>query len=162
MCDLPRITKEMQRFNSLINESFFLISTYDPWYRYLTLYIQTQRFQQNTTREKLRCILHHAKYYLIINDTLYRRGNDSILWCFLTHEEDELVLNDCHSVSCGDHLYGLATTQKILCTGYFWPSVFKDCMEVMKKCPPCPLFQSKKRTHPTPLHPIIVVGPFTK
>ena len=35
-------------------------------------------------------------------------------------------------------------------------------MEVMKKCPPCQLFQSKKHTHPAPLHPIIVFVPFEK
>ena len=32
----------------------------------------------------------------------------------------------------------------------------------MKKFPPCQLFQSTKCTHPTPLHPIIVVGHFAK
>ena len=46
--------------------------------------------------------------------------------------------------------------------GYFWPYVFKDCHEAIKNFPPCQHFYPKKRTHPSPLHPIIAVGPFTK
>ena len=69
---------------------------------------------------------------------------------------------DCHFGSCGGHLSGMATAHKILCAGYFWLSIFKDCHEVIHKCPPCQLFYPKKCTHPTPLHPFIVVGPFSK
>jgi hypothetical protein len=93
---------------------------------------------------------------------LYRRGIDNILRHFLTHEEAKLVLNDCHKGACGGHLSELATTQKILRACYFWPTIFKDCIEVVKKCHPCQVFTRKMRSHPTPLHPIIIVGPFTK
>jgi hypothetical protein len=56
----------------------------------------------------------------------------------------------------------MATTQKILCAGYFWPSIFKDCIEAVKKCPPCQFFHKKARTHLAPLHPIIAIDPFSK
>ena len=88
-------------------------------------------------RDDRRHIRHHAKYYLILNDTLYRRGIDSILWRCLAHEEAEHVLNDFHFGACGGHLSGMATAQKILRAGYFWPSVFKDCHEAIKKFIPC-------------------------
>ena len=71
-------------------------------------------------------------------------------------------MNDCHSGACGGHLSGMATTQKILRAGYLWPSVFKDFHEAIKKFPPCQHFYPKKHTHPAPLHPIIVIGPFSK
>ena len=72
--------------------------------------LQTQWYQPNATRDEPCRIHHQAKYYLIFNDTLYRRGIDSILWCCLTHEEAEIILNDYHSRACGGHLYGLATS----------------------------------------------------
>jgi hypothetical protein len=56
----------------------------------------------------------------------------------------------------------MATTQKILCVVYFWPSIFKDCIEAVKKFPPCQVFNNKACTHPTTQHPIIVIGPFSK
>ena len=55
-----------------------------------------------------------------------------------------------------------ATTQKILCAGYFWPSLFKDCILAVQKCHACQIYDRKMRTPPTPLHPIITAIPFTK
>ena len=55
-----------------------------------------------------------------------------------------------------------ATTQKILCVGYLWPSLFKDCIYAVRKCHNCQVFNRKMRAPPAPLHPIIVVGPFVK
>ncbi len=57
---------------------------------------------------------------------------------------------------------GYAIAQKILCTGYFWPSLFKDCIYVVQKCHNSQIFDRKMRAPPTRLHPIIVVSPFAK
>eukprot|EP00253_Pinus_taeda_P027058 PITA_27058 len=57
---------------------------------------------------------------------------------------------------------GYATTQKILHAGYFWLSLFKDCITAVQKCHNCQIFDRKMRAPPAPLHPIIVVGPFAK
>ena len=77
------------------------------------------------------------KNYLIIGDTLYRRGVDSILRQCLTHEEAEIVINDAYSRACEGHLSGLEMAQNILCVSYFRPTIFKDCVEVVKHCHPC-------------------------
>ena len=109
-----------------------------------------------------RRIRHHTKYYLILNDTFYWRGINSILQRCLTHEEAEQVLNDCHSRACGSHLFGMAIAQKILRAGYFWPSIFKYCHDTVNKYPPYQHFYPKKCTHPDPSFLVIVVGPFAK
>ena len=109
MCDLPYALTEVEPNDSFLDEFLFLISTTDPWYGDLIIYLQTQRFQPNISHDNHRRIRHHAKYYLILNDTLYRRGIDSIIRRCLTHEEAEMVLNDCHSGACAGHLYGMAT-----------------------------------------------------
>jgi hypothetical protein len=159
---LPCADENIEPRDSLPDESLFLISTSDPWYGDILLYLQTQRFQPNISREERRRIRHHSCRYLILGDTLYHRGIDTILRRCLTHKEAERVLNDCHLGTCGGHLSGMATTQKILRAGYFWPSIFKDCIEAVKKCPPCQICNKKARTHPMPMHPIIAIGPFAK
>ena len=115
----PCSTMESEPSDSFPDEFMFLISTTDPWYGDLFIYLQTQCFQLHLSRDDRRHIRHHAKYYLILNDTLYRRGIDSILWRCLTHEEAEHMLNDCHSGACGGHLSGMAIAQKVLCASYF-------------------------------------------
>ena len=71
-------------------------------------------------------------------------------------------MNDCHSKACCGHLSGLATSQKILRTGYFWLAIFKDCITAIKKCHPCQIFSCKMRAHPAPLHPVVSARPFAK
>jgi len=126
------------------------------------LYLQTLKFPQHLSRDDQRHIRYQAKKYTIVDDTLYRRGIDDILHRCLTHREAESVLNDCHSVACGGHLSELVIAQKLLRASYFWPTIFKDCIEVVKKCHPCQVFTKKMCSHTTPLHPVITICPFTK
>ena len=60
-----------------------------------------------------------SKKYLIVDNTLYYRGVDSILCHYLTHKEAEVVMNDCHGGACGGHLSRLSTAQKNLESGLF-------------------------------------------
>ena len=79
MCDLPCALMDSDPSDSFPDEFLFLISTTDPWYGDLIIYLQTQRFQPTISHEDRRRIRHHAKYYLVLNDTLYRHGIDTIL-----------------------------------------------------------------------------------
>ena len=97
-----------------------------------------------------------------MDDTLYRRRVNSILHRFLTHDEPEGVINDCHRGAHGGHFFGLSKAQKILRVGYFWPSIFRYCVNVVKKCHPYQVFACNMRSHLAPLHTIVIVGPFTK
>jgi hypothetical protein len=162
ICDIPHTDEDTEHNDSLTDESLFLISMFDPWYGDILLYLQTQHFHPDISRDEHRRICQHSKRYLIINDTLYRCGIDTFLRHCLTHDEAERVLNDCHLGACGGHLSRVATTQKILRVSYFWPSIFKDCIEAVKRCPLCQVFQKKARTHPDLLHPIVAVDPFAK
>ena len=78
-----------------------------------------------------------SKNYLIVDNTLYCRGVDSILRCCLTHKEADLMLNDFHGGACGGHLSRLSTAQKILRAGYLQPLIFKDCVDTIRRCHPC-------------------------
>lgn len=137
MVGLPQVSQPLQELESLPDDSLFLMDSSDPWYRDILVYLQTQRFRSSSTKDDRRQLRHLAQHYLIVGDALYHRGVDTVLRQCVTHEEAELIMNDCHSGACGSHLSMLATTQKILCTRYFWPSIFKDCITAVKKCHPC-------------------------
>ena len=76
-----------------------------------------------------------------MDNTLYCHGVDSILRRCLTHDEVEVVLYDCHGGECGGHLSGLSTTQNILRAEYFWSFIFKDCVNAVRRCHPCHVFE---------------------
>jgi hypothetical protein len=109
------------------------------------------------------CRIHYqARQYIILGDTLYRRGIDSVFRRCLTFDKAEKALNDCHSGDCGGHMSRYAIAQKILHEGYFWPSLFNDCIIAIQKYHACQTYNHKIRSHPTPLHPVVSVGPFAK
>ena len=78
MCDLPCITEDTQSFESFPDESLLLINTSNPWYGDLILYLQTQHFHPDATRDERYRIHHHTKHYLIINKKLCHHGIDAI------------------------------------------------------------------------------------
>ena len=100
------------------------------------MYLQTLKCLTTSSQEYRRRLQHNAKNYLFISDMLYRHGVDSILHRCLTNNVDEPMLNDFHGGACGGNLSRLATTQNILIVGYYWPSIFKDCINAVKRCHP--------------------------
>jgi hypothetical protein len=162
ICDFPHSAMENVAVDSLPDESLFLISTNDLWYGDIIIYLQTQTFRPALSSTERRCVHYQARQYIIIGDTLYHRGIDSVFLCCLTFVEAEKALNDCHSGACGGHMSGYATSQKILHAGYFWLSLFNDCITAIQKCHACQTYNQKVRSHPAPLHLVVSVGPFAK
>ena len=103
----------------------------------IIIYLQTLKVPTHLSRDERRRLHHVYKNYLIVDNTLYHCGVGSILYHFLTHDEAEVLLNNFHRGACGVHLSGLATAQKILRARYFLPSIFKYCVNAVKKCHPC-------------------------
>ena len=125
LCDLQSSSNDETSEETIVDENLFLISSSNLWYANIIIYLQTQKYRPNTSRSEQKCIRYKSKDYMIVSDTLYRRGVDTVLRRCLTHEEIEKVLNDCHSGACGGHQSGYATAQKILRAGYFWPTISK-------------------------------------
>ena len=48
-----------------------------------------------------------------------------------------------HRRVCGGHFSAKTTTHKILRAGYFWPIVFKDSYNFVKRCEECKKFSRK-------------------
>jgi DNA relaxase NicK len=114
ICDLPYTETENVEEDSLPYESLFLISSDDIWYGDIIISLQNQTFRLDLSSTNCHRIRYQARQYIILGDTLYRRGVDSIFRRCLTYDEAKKSLNDCHSRTCGGHMSRYATAQKIL------------------------------------------------
>ena len=94
---LPVESGDVTPEESPIKGDLFLISSLDPWYGHILVYIQTLKCPASASHDEHQRICHQVKKYLIIDDTLYHRGVDCILCRCLTLEEVEPVHNDCHT-----------------------------------------------------------------
>jgi hypothetical protein len=119
---LPVKSGDVTPKESPIKGDIFLISSLDPWYGDILVYLQTLKCPASSSHDECRCICHQEKNYLILDDTLYHQGIDCILHRCLIHEEAKLVLNKCHTGACGGNLSGLTTT-KI----FYEPVTFGRC-----------------------------------
>ena len=81
-----------------------------------------------TKQQKKQLVVKAADFTLIIGH-LYKLGPDEVLHrCVMPHEK-EAIIREAHSGTAGGHFAGNPTTQKILTTGLWWPTLHKDTKE---------------------------------
>lgn len=52
-------------------------------------------------------------------------------------QEIPIILVACHDSTYGGHFSSELTGKKILCVGYYWPTLFQDVHEYVKRCDAC-------------------------
>ena len=74
--------------------------------------------------------------------------------------EQQGILNHCHENACGGHFSTHKTAKKVLQSGFYWPSLFKDAHTMCRECDKCQRLGKISRRHMMPLNPILVVDLF--
>ena len=67
------------------------------------------------------------------------------------------IMEKCHASPYEGHFAGDKTTQKILQSEFYWPTLFKDCFEWVKHCDTCHRMGNLRRRNEMPLQGILVV-----
>ncbi|XP_072079343.1 uncharacterized protein [Arachis hypogaea] len=78
-----------------------------------------------------------ASLYTSIAGELYKRGFSQPLLKCLNKDETKEVMDEVHEGICGNHIGGRALTTKIVRTGYYWPTMKRDCITKVKTCDDC-------------------------
>ncbi|XP_057756045.1 uncharacterized protein LOC130975243 [Arachis stenosperma] len=95
-----------------------------------------------------------ASFYTVLGNTLYRRGHSRPLLKCISWEEAEDVMVKTHEGVCGNHIGGRALAAKILRTGYYWPTIKRDCISKVKACDNCQKHATLSETPAKELHTI--------
>ena len=103
---------------------------------------------------------HDARFYVWDDPHLFKIGVDNLLRRCVTMEESRSILWQCHNSSCGGHYSGDRTTTKVLQTGFFWPSIFKDAHDHVLHCDQCQMTRGISWRNEMPLHNIMEVEVF--
>ena len=70
------------------------------------------------------------------------------------------IMNECHASPYGGHFSGERTAHKILQSGFYWPTIFRDCTEWVKLCDRCQKIGNISSINEMPLRGILVVQIF--
>ena len=69
--------------------------------------------------------------------SLYKRGFFTPILKCIKGKDTEYVLREVHEGICRNHIRARALAGKVLRQGYYWPTIFKDATDLVKKCKIC-------------------------
>nr|GFB03624.1 reverse transcriptase domain-containing protein [Tanacetum cinerariifolium] len=78
-----------------------------------------------------------ARRYFWDDPYLFRTCADQIIRRCVAGKEAIDILNACHSGPIGGHYEANYTAKKVFDSGFYWPSIYKDAFELVKRCDSC-------------------------
>ncbi|XP_021822806.1 uncharacterized protein LOC110764201 [Prunus avium] len=133
---------------------------YNTWMSPIHAYLTNGPLPAN--KAKARQLRYRSTRYIFINDILYKRGYSTPYMKCITEEQGEYVLREIHSGVCGDHSGYRSLAHKAFRQGYYWPSMHRDAITMVKKCDKCQRFGNIPHLPAEPLTPIVSPWPFAQ
>jgi len=78
-----------------------------------------------------------ANHYLWDDPYLFKVSTDGLIRRCVAGVEANKIMWHCHNSAHGGHHSGERTAAKILQSGFWWPTLFKDCQDFVKRCDKC-------------------------
>nr|GFA85122.1 reverse transcriptase domain-containing protein [Tanacetum cinerariifolium] len=78
-----------------------------------------------------------VRHYFWDDPYLFRTCADQIIRRCMAGKEAINILNACHSGPTGGHYGANYTAKKVFDSGFYWPSMYKDTFELVKRCDSC-------------------------
>ena len=150
--------------DDLNDATLFLVDSIPQWSEHIVDVLAHRLTNiQNLGTQKARQILKESADYQLIAGQLYKRGKDDILRRCPREDETLHIMEEAHQGVAGGHFATDITARKIMLTGYWWPTLFKDCaLFVRGGCDECQRCSKPGKQDFMPLHPIAVNKPFEK
>ncbi|GKC00755.1 reverse transcriptase domain-containing protein, partial [Tanacetum coccineum] len=109
----------------------------EPWYADFVNYIVGKVVPPNWTFEKRKRFFSQVKTYFWEEPYAFKLCADNIMRRCVAGSETLEILAHCHSGPTGGHHSANVTAKKVYESGFYWPSVFKDANEYVRRCDAC-------------------------
>ena len=149
-----------------INESFpdeQLFAVEDdlvPWFADYVNYLAANVVPPEFVGQRLKKFYHDVKNYYWDDPFLFKQGPDLIIRRCVPEREMKDILFHCHASPTGGHFGGARTAAKVLECGFYWPTLYKDSYDYVKRCDRCQRVGNISRRHEMPLTNILEVELF--
>ena len=131
-----------------------------PWFADYVNYLVAKVIPPEFNYQKKKRFFAHLKHYYWEEPILYRHCADQVIRRCVPKDEMHSILNHCHTLPCGGHFGGQRTAAKVLQSGFYWPSLFKDAHQFVSTCDKCQRMGNISRKDEPPMHPILEVELF--
>jgi hypothetical protein len=132
------------------------------WYKDIIFYLRSGQFPNNMTPKERRALKMKSNQYVLVAKVLFRRNHDGILLRCVDSNKSQELIKEFHEGICGGHFTPTTTAHRIIRSGYYWPTIFKDSYAMVRKCFSCQKFSGKMKKVAMPLQPVLVEEPFAQ
>nr|XP_028954741.1 uncharacterized protein LOC103427080 [Malus domestica] len=148
-----------------LNESFpdeqlFVVQEKEPWYADFVNYLACGVLRDDISFQERKKFLAMVKHYIWDEPYLFKYCPDQIIRRCVPESEHQSILTFSHTLACGGHFGAKKTSLKVLQSGFFWPTLFKDAFDFCSKCDRCQKMGNISRRNEMPLNNILVVELF--
>eukprot|EP00253_Pinus_taeda_P035396 PITA_35396 len=144
------------------DEYLFAVTTKTHWYANIAKFLVTGKLPPHLFLGERRKIIQESSKYSWISNELFKTGPDFVIRRCVREDEMSDILKACHDEPCDGHFADRWTTYKILSLGYYWPSLFKDAKQYVKRCDSCQRVGKPTLSNEMPLQPQVLIEPFEK
>ena len=132
----------------------------EPWYADIVNFLACGVIQPDLTPQERKRFLSFCRPYFWDDPYLFRMGQDQVIRRCIPEDEHHRILTFCHELECGGHFSSKKTALKVLHSGFYWPSLFKDAHLFCKRCDRCQRVGNIGKRDEMPLTSNLVVGLF--
>ncbi|KAJ9545103.1 hypothetical protein OSB04_024810 [Centaurea solstitialis] len=108
-----------------------------PWYADFANYLAAGVLVKGMTHQQKGKFFSDLKYYFWSKPYLFRVGPDRIHRRCVCGPAAWDILTNCHKGPTGGHFGANLTARKVLESGFYWPTIFKDAHTLIKSCDAC-------------------------
>ena len=131
-----------------------------PWFSDYVNYLVAKVIPPEFSYQRKKRFFAQLKHYYWEEPILYKHYADQVTRRRVQEEEMGSILSHCHTLLCGGHFGGQRTTEKVLQSGFYWPTLFKHAHHFVAICDKCQRMGSISKWHEPPMSPIMEVKLF--
>jgi len=153
------VTKKEKAIEAeFLDEQLFVVAE-RPWLADMANFKAGNLIPEEFTYQQKKKFFKEANFYVWYDPYLFRTNTDGLLRRCVAGDEVKSIMWHCHSSACGGHHDGERTAAKVLQSGFWWPTLFKDCQEFVRQCDKCQWTGNISRRNEMPLNGILEVEP---
>uniref|UniRef100_A0A151UH21 Retrovirus-related Pol polyprotein from transposon 17.6 n=1 Tax=Cajanus cajan TaxID=3821 RepID=A0A151UH21_CAJCA len=126
-------SQEEEILGEFPDEKLFAVSE-RPWFADMANHKAAGVIPEEYNWQQKKKFFRDSHYYVWDDPYLFKIGTDGLLRRCVFGAEIKDILWHCHNSPYGGHYNGERTAAKILQSGFYWPTLFRDAYEHCKRC----------------------------
>jgi hypothetical protein len=126
--------QELTINDSLWDDMLYRINRSNPWYANIVNFMVAGYVPPRADKRKL---IYESRHHIWDEPYLFRVCSDGLLRRCVPAEEGIKIIQRCHSSPYGGHYGAFRTHAKIWQSGFFWPTMYEDTKDFIRRCGAC-------------------------